>query len=39
MAEDDDIKPEVVDVEPMKRENYFNLGAFVFKSIMCFLAM
>ena len=26
MAEDDDIKPEVVDVEQMKRENYFNLG-------------
>ena len=26
MAEDSDIKPEVVDVDQMKRENYFNLG-------------
>tara|TARA_R100001440_G_scaffold57657_1_gene77511 strand:+ start:1088 stop:1441 length:354 start_codon:yes stop_codon:yes gene_type:complete len=26
MAEDDDVKPEVIDVDQMKRENFFNLG-------------
>tara|TARA_R100000995_G_scaffold79013_1_gene49901 strand:- start:297 stop:827 length:531 start_codon:yes stop_codon:yes gene_type:complete len=26
MAKDDDVKPEVIDVDQMKRENFFNLG-------------